>query len=196
MSMFCIHTVRLQLSERTNEFLAGLKSNSGLWIVDVHLSVHPSVCLWTFWLTFVFKFWNLLCNSAISSSALSCCYTDSCMNNYVHTDMILLNVIIYDLQYSWLMNLLYKWAMCIYILYFKSEWGYKNSYERTCGIKCNSTRYITFNLFVTNGHTGCRAWSWVWDQVSCLNLLDCSMISAKIMVNHGPILQGFLHFVN
>ena len=37
-------------------FLAGLQSNSGLWIDDVRLSVRPSVRLSTFWLTFVFKF--------------------------------------------------------------------------------------------------------------------------------------------
>ena len=38
--------------------LARLQSNSGLWIDDVCLSI----CLTsTFWLTFVFKFWNLLC---------------------------------------------------------------------------------------------------------------------------------------
>ena len=42
------------------QFLAGLQSNSGLWIDDVRLSVRPSVCLSvrlsTFWLTFAFKF--------------------------------------------------------------------------------------------------------------------------------------------
>ena len=43
----------------------GLQSNSGLWIDDVRLSVN-------IWLTFVFKFWNLLCNPAITSSAVSC----------------------------------------------------------------------------------------------------------------------------
>ena len=32
----------------------------------------PSVCLSTFWLTFAYKFWNLLCNPAISSSVVSC----------------------------------------------------------------------------------------------------------------------------
>ena len=40
--------------------LAGLQSNSGLWIDDVRLSVcpsvRPSVCLSTFWLTSAFKF--------------------------------------------------------------------------------------------------------------------------------------------
>ena len=50
------------------KFLAGLQSNSGLWIDDVRLSVCPavrpsvrpsvcpSVCLSTFWLTSAFKF--------------------------------------------------------------------------------------------------------------------------------------------
>ena len=43
-------------------FLAGLQSNSGLWIDDVRLSVRLSVCLsvcqpfWLTWLTSAFKF--------------------------------------------------------------------------------------------------------------------------------------------
>ena len=37
-------------------FLAGLQSNSGLWIDDVRLSLRLSVRLSTFWLTSAFKF--------------------------------------------------------------------------------------------------------------------------------------------
>ena len=47
-------------------FLAGLQSNFGLWIDDVH----PSVRLSTFWLYFAFKFWNLLCNPAIGCNSV------------------------------------------------------------------------------------------------------------------------------
>ena len=35
------------------------------------ISICLSVRLSTFWLTFAFKFWNLLCNPAIPSSAVS-----------------------------------------------------------------------------------------------------------------------------
>ena len=38
-------------------------------MMSVCPSVHPSVNIW---LTFAFKFWNLLCNPAIPSSAVSC----------------------------------------------------------------------------------------------------------------------------
>ena len=46
--------------------LAGLQSNSSLWIDDVCLSVRLS----TFWLTFAFKFWNLLFGRLQSNSGL------------------------------------------------------------------------------------------------------------------------------
>ena len=61
----CVRPVR---KKWLSPFLAGLQSNSGLWIdvvrpsvclsvrLSVCLSVRPSVCLSTFWLTCVFKF--------------------------------------------------------------------------------------------------------------------------------------------
>ena len=43
------------------------------------LSIHLSVChFWLTWLTSAFKFWNLLCNRVIPSSAVFC-YTFICL---------------------------------------------------------------------------------------------------------------------
>ena len=59
---FLIYTVDVLIEHTSNllfdtwciqEFLAGLQSNSGLWIDDVRLSVRPSVNIW---LTSAFKF--------------------------------------------------------------------------------------------------------------------------------------------
>ena len=58
-SMFVSGTM-LEFFKNFNEFLAGLQSNSGLWIDDVCPSVCPSVRLSTFWLTSAFKF--VLCH--------------------------------------------------------------------------------------------------------------------------------------
>ena len=54
-------------------------------MMSVCLSIHPSVHLSTFWLTFAFKFWNLLCNPAIPSSAVSCSSLDRHNSNQTWT---------------------------------------------------------------------------------------------------------------
>ena len=79
------YEIKMLLIKDSLQFLAGLQNNSSLWIDVSHLPVRLSVCLTsTFWLTFVFKFWNLLCNPAIPSSMVSCC-------NWIN-DAIIVNI--------------------------------------------------------------------------------------------------------
>ena len=61
-------------------FFAGLHSKSGLWIDVVRLSVRLSSI---FWLTFAFMYWNLLCNPALPSLAVSCLLFHSLVSSCV-----------------------------------------------------------------------------------------------------------------
>ena len=72
-------------------------------MMSVCPSVSLSVSLSTFWLTFAFIFWNLLCNPAIPSSAASCliravlyfflCYMYICVILYIHSSVLFLFVL-------------------------------------------------------------------------------------------------------
>ena len=62
---------------RVSSFLDGLQSNSGLWIVDVRLSVN----IWLTKVNLCVYVWNLLCNPAIPSSAVSCSLTVDLVDN-------------------------------------------------------------------------------------------------------------------
>ena len=90
-----IYLLSTCISEYKSYSTVQTTSDSSIWLdckvipayelmLSVHLFVFPSVRLTsTFWLTFVFKFWKLLCNPALQSLAVPCWYW--CRNSEIES---------------------------------------------------------------------------------------------------------------